>query len=60
LTASETDRAASAGSVLNRWGARGTALVCGLGAVVMMLIGATIGLALAGNGSQPASVGPRK
>ena len=54
--ASGTDRAASAGSILTRWGARGTALVLGLGALVMVLIGATLGLALAGNGPQPASI----
>src|ERR1700712_1092207 len=33
-------------SILTRWGARGTALVLGIAALVMVLIGATVGLAL--------------
>ncbi len=37
-------------SILTRWGARGTALVLGIAALVMVLIGATVGLAL-GSGS---------
>ncbi len=44
-------------SILARWGSRGTAVVLGVGALVMLLIGATIGLALAHSGSQPTSVG---
>ena len=43
-------------SLLSRWGGRGTAVVLGIGALVMVLIGATIGLALAHTGPQVASI----
>lgn len=43
-----------AGSVLQRWGRGGTAVVLALGAVVMLLIGGTIGLTL----GSPASDSP--
>ncbi|MGI8589564.1 MAG: DUF305 domain-containing protein, partial [Nakamurella sp.] len=42
--------------LLMRWGSRGTALVLGLAALVLVLIGATIGLALAGGGPVPVSI----
>ncbi len=43
-------------STLRRWGSRGTAAIVGIGALVMLLIGATVGLALAGSGSQTESI----
>lgn len=42
--------------ILTRWGSRGTALVLGLAALVLVLIGATIGLALARGGPAPVSI----
>ncbi len=46
--------AAAGTSILTRWGSRGTALVLGVAALVMVLIGATVGLAL-GNHSGSSS-----
>lgn len=43
-------------SILTRWGARGTAIVLGLGALVMVLIGATVGLAISNSGPQTKSI----
>lgn len=43
-------------SILTRWGARGTAAILGIGALVMLLIGATVGLALAHSGPQTVSI----
>lgn len=43
-------------SVLSRWGGRGTAVVLGVGALVMVLLGATIGLALAHSGPQTVAI----
>jgi uncharacterized protein (DUF305 family) len=43
-------------SILTRWGSRGTALVLGLAALVMVLIGATIGLAVGRSGPQTISI----
>lgn len=43
-------------SILSRWGSRGTAVVLGIGALVMVLLGATIGLALAHSGPQAVSI----
>jgi uncharacterized protein (DUF305 family) len=44
-----------AGSILTRWGSRGTALVLAAGAVVMLLLGATIGIALGHSNSSATS-----
>lgn len=41
-------------SILTRWGSRGTALVLGIGSLVLVLLGATLGLAL-GNSSGSAA-----
>ncbi len=46
------------GSVMARWGSRGTAVVLSLSAVVLLLIGATIGLALSKPSQPSASVVP--
>lgn len=43
-------------SLLSRWGGRGTVVVLGIGALVMLLLGATIGLALAHSGPQTVSI----
>ncbi|SDP43861.1 Uncharacterized conserved protein, DUF305 family [Nakamurella panacisegetis] len=43
-------------SILTRWGSRGTATILGIGALVLVLIGATIGLAFAHNGTQTVSI----
>jgi uncharacterized protein (DUF305 family) len=43
-------------SLLSRWGGRGTAVVLSIGALVMVLLGATIGLALAHSGPQTVSI----
>lgn len=43
-------------SVLSRWGSRGTAIVLGIAALVMVLLGATIGLGLANSGPQAAPI----
>ena len=43
-------------SVLSRWGSRGTVIVLGVGALVMVLLGATIGLALAHSGPQTVAI----
>ena len=43
-------------SPLSRWGGRGTAVVLGIGALVMVLLGATIGLALAHSGPQTPAI----
>ncbi|MET3803411.1 uncharacterized protein (DUF305 family) [Nakamurella sp. UYEF19] len=43
-------------SILTRWGSRGTAIVLGLGALVMVLIGASVGLALGNSGPQTMSI----
>jgi uncharacterized protein (DUF305 family) len=43
-------------SPLARWGGRGTAVVLGIGALVMVLLGATIGLALAHSGPQTVAI----
>ena len=48
--------AAPQSSILTRWGARGTALVLGIAALVMVLIGATVGLALGHSSSTSTSV----
>lgn len=45
-------------SVLARWGSRGTAIVLGLSAVVLLLIGATVGLALSKPAERSAAVVP--
>lgn len=47
---------AGSASILSRWGSRGTAIVLGIGALVMVLIGATIGLALGPSSPQTVSV----
>lgn len=41
---------------MSRWGSRGTATILGIGALVMLLIGATVGLALAHSGPQAVSI----
>lgn len=43
-------------SILSRWGSRGTAVVLGIGGLVFLLLGATIGLALAHTGPTTASI----
>ncbi len=43
-------------SILSRWGSRGTAVVLGIGALVMVLLGATVGLALAHSGPQTVAI----
>lgn len=43
-------------SILSRWGSRGTAVVLGIGALVILLVGATVGLALARSGPQAVSI----
>ncbi len=43
-------------SLYVRWGRRGTAAIVGLGALVMVLLGATIGVALAGRGTPAVSI----
>jgi uncharacterized protein (DUF305 family) len=43
-------------TLLSRWGGRGTAVVLGIGALVMVLLGATIGLALAHTGPQTVAI----
>lgn len=43
-------------SILTRWGSRGTALILGVGALVMILVGATVGLALGHSGPQTVSI----
>ena len=42
--------------MLSRWGPRGTAIVLSIAAVVILLLGATIGLALTRSGPQPAAI----
>lgn len=45
-------------SMLTRWGSRGTALVLGIGSLVLLLLGATLGLALGNStGSAAAPLG---
>jgi len=43
-------------SLLSRWGGRGTVVVLTIGALVMLLLGATIGLALAHSGPQTVAI----
>lgn len=54
--ASPTRSVTGSTSILTRWGARGTALILGIGALVMVLIGATIGLAMGGSRPQSDSI----
>lgn len=54
--ADPTRRPPPAGSILGRWGSRGTTVVLGIGALVMLLLGATIGLALANSGPPTTSI----
>jgi uncharacterized protein (DUF305 family) len=49
-------RPATRASILTRWGSRGTVLVLGIGALVMVLLGATVGLALSGSGAKTVSI----
>src|SRR4051794_23728506 len=42
--------------ILTRWGSRGTAVVLGVAALVMLVLGATVGLALGGGGSTASSI----
>lgn len=46
----------STAPMLTRWGPRGTVVIVGIGALVMVLIGATIGLALARSGPKTVSI----
>ncbi len=56
LSGAHEVRPGGEGSILSRWGSRGTALILGIGGLVMLLLGATIGLAIDGNGSLAVAV----
>ncbi len=47
---------APATSMLTRWGSRGTAIVLGIAALVMLLVGATVALALGSGGTAAAPI----